>query len=137
MADEPADKPVDKPLAEMLEAVQSYTDSVKLGANHALRIVVLSHRIKVLSDIHREMCDSIAAECDTVKDMIESTNNPEPPGYREAMEHHRDLQAIQHIMEATLKEANEEKDFTDWHMAVAVLPEYEKAMKHLRKASGQ
>ena len=131
------DESVDKPLAEMLAAIQTYTDSVKLGAKHALRIVVLAHRISVLGDIHRELCDKVAAECDTVKDLIESTGDPQPTGYSEVMEHHRDLVALQRITDDILKEAKEEKEFSDWHMAEAVLPEYEKAMKYLRKASGE
>jgi hypothetical protein len=119
-------------ITDMLTALQQYTTSVKLGANHAARVIVMAHRFQVLKDIFDEMNAAMLVEHEAVKEIMDAGIDPEPQAYKDFLAHYEDFKVVHKLMQATAKEVEEEKGFIDWHMANGILPDYEAAMKHLK-----
>lgn len=117
--------------AEMVKAFEDYMASVKLGEAHAARFHQLAKRIHTLSELHSEMYAALLIEQESAKEIIESTDEPEPRAYTQFMEHYMEFKVVQKLFQEAVKEAESEKAFIDWHFATTVQPEHEKALKLL------
>jgi len=124
-------------IADMLASLQQYTASVKLSANHAARLIVLAHRVQILTDIFNEMHSALLVEHESVKEILEAGTDPQPPAYKDFMAHYEEFKVVHKLMQQYSKEVMEEKGFIDWHMDNGLLPDYEAAMKHLKGATGE
>jgi hypothetical protein len=123
-------------IADMLASLQQYTTSIKLGATHAARIIVMYHRFQVLKDIFDEMNANMLVEHEAVKEILDASDDPEPPAYKAFMAHYEEFKVVHKLMRETAKEVEDEKGFIDWHMTNGIMPDYEAAMKHLKGTSG-
>ena len=126
----------EKTIADMLESIQQYTISVKLGCNHAARVIVMAHRVQVLSDIFHEMHNALLVEQEAAMEIIKAGTEPEPQAYRDFMAHYEEFKVVHKLMNEAAKEAMEEKGLIDWHMANGIKPDYDAAMKHLKGIVG-
>jgi hypothetical protein len=119
---------------DMLKALEDYMASVKLGANHAARVVVLAHRVQVLGELHSEMHAALLVEHEAAKDSMDSSDMPEPPAYKDFLAHYAEFKVINKLLNESIKDMESEKEFIEWHAATNVLPEYTTAMKLLGNA---
>jgi hypothetical protein len=124
-------------IADMLASLQQYTASIKLGCNHAARIIILSHRFTVLNDIFKEMNSALLVEHESVKEILDAGTDPQPPAYVAFMAHYEEFKVIHKLMQDTAKEIQEEKGFVDWHMDNGIMPDYNEVVKHLKDVIGE
>jgi len=123
-------------IADMIASLSQYTASIKLGANHAARVIVMAHRFQVLKDIFDEKNAAMLVEHEVVKEIMDAGTDPEPQAYKDFLAHYEEFKVVHKLMTDTAKEVQEEKDFLDWHMANGITQDYEAAMLHLKGLGG-
>ena len=117
---------------EMLKALQTYTDSIKLGSRHAVRIVYLVNRIEVLGALHKELVNRLMVEHESIKEYLDAGGDPASESCMIFQAHYNETQVLHKLILETAAEAQEEKGFIDWHMESNIVPEYNEAMKRLK-----
>ncbi len=121
----------------VVDAVNTYTASVKIGLPHCERIKKLCTRIVVLSELHNELYQWLLAEFEIVKDILNTTEVSTPPALAEFQVRYAEFNTVTKLANEAMAEINSEKDFVDWHQATAVLPQSTTALKLLETLAQQ
>ena len=106
---------LDPATTDMIKALEVYVKSVGLCAGHASRIVVLCHRVQVLSTLGHELYATLQVQHEAAKEAIEITGDPKPPAYVEFLATLEEYKVVYKLLQAAVAEAVAEKDFIDWH----------------------
>src|SRR5208337_5676492 len=91
-------------IADMIASLSQYTTSVKLGAGHAARVIVMAHRFQVLKDIFDEKNAAMLVEHESEKVIMDAGTDPEPQAYKDFLAHYEDFKIVHKLMADTAKE---------------------------------
>jgi len=112
----------------MLKALDDYAASLKLGAKHVARIMLLCQRVEALSLLGRELYAALQVQQEIALEAVKG-DDPEPAAYDECLAAYEDYKVVYRLMQVAVVEATTEKDFIDWHAVTVLKPQYDEIMK--------